>query len=326
MKVLWLHNNPDRASGTFMWDILDRMNVEGSAAWVQERSIPLMRGKGALARAVRIAFADHGCSVVHAQYGALVGLLASFCKADVHVTSLRGSDMYWRYGTFLSKAGGLLRTFLSWIACLRSDAVIVMSYAAAKRVRRWPAMSKRPVLFVPDPAGEIFWPKAAKRLGEQLRMEPFSVIIASLQPGNPIKRTEIVSDAAMLCREAGMSVSLQVLSGIPRDDVHDLLAQADGVALASTHEGWPNIIKEGLLLGKPFVSTNVGDLATYATPNAINRIVEPDPVEFASAWVDQIAARLLAGYGISPGLAAFHPDVVAMKHTILYIAARRNRG
>lgn len=115
-----------------------------------------------------------------------------------------------------------------------------------------------------------------------------------------------------------MSLDVRVLSGLPREDVRRALRVADCVALASTHEGWPNIVKEGLLLGKAFVATDVGDLADFASTGSHNRVVSPDPIEFACAWVDQLGARLLAVHDIPTELVPFHPDVVALKHRLLY--------
>jgi glycosyltransferase involved in cell wall biosynthesis len=303
-----------------MWDIYDRVRGAWKTLAFEERAIPLMRRPGAFNEALRIARSTDGWDIVHAQYGALVGALSTLSSARVHIVSLRGSDIYWRFGTARNRISGLARTFLSWIACLRSDSVVVMSHHMARRVRRWPGLARRQILIIPDPAGEIFWPAPVSQIFADLLTHPFSVIIASLQRDNPIKRTEIVIQAGELCRAAGMSLDILVLSGIPRTAVRAALDNADSIALSSTHEGWPNIVKEGLLLGKNFVATDVGDLAQYAPTGSSNHIVGPSAVEFACAWIDQIAARLLGQHGVLPELAPFHPDVVALKHRILYLA------
>ena len=309
-----------------MWDIYDRLRDLSPALSVSHRTLPLMRGRGAFREAVRIARVEPGWDIVHVQYGALVGALGSSSKGGAYIVSLRGSDSYWRFGSARNRAAGLVRVLLSWIACLRSDAVVVMSRSMARRVRRWPGLGKRAVLCIPDPAGEIFWPPPAANLAADLLAESFNVIIASLQHGNPIKRTGIVLEAAELCREAGMLLDLRVLSGLSRNEVRATLDSADCVALASTHEGWPNIVKEGLLLGKPFVATDVGDLLEYAGTGSLNQIVGASPIEFACAWVDQIASRLLGRHDIPPELAPFHPDAVALKHRLLYLAYRMTKA
>jgi hypothetical protein len=286
--------------------------------------MPLIRSAGALPRAARIARVKTGCDIVHAQYGALVGALGSFQKSGAFIVSLRGSDIYWRFGKTRNRLGGLARMFLSWIACLRSRAVIVMSHEMAQRIRRWPGLRKRAVYVISDPAGAIFWPPEVRDISERLYGEAFLVVTASIQADNPVKRNWIVADAAELCGAAGMALEIHAISGQTREAVHDAFSRADCVALASTHEGWPNVVKEALLLGRNFVTTDVGDLARFATVTSGNHIVGPNALQFACAWVDQLAARVLRPHGIGSELAPFHPDVVALKHRLLYLACARN--
>lgn len=303
-----------------MWDIFDRLKREEGGLELEELALPLMRYHGAFRDAVRKVRAAPDAGVVHAQYGALVSVMALLRRDCAHIVSLRGSDSYWRFGTLRNRVGGLARVLMSWIGCLGSDAIIVMSNRMTSRVRRWPGLARRPILCIPDPAGDIFWPPAALEISRELLSQPFVVAIASLQHDNPIKRTWLVSSAADLCQRAGMSLELKVLSGISREQVRSELSDVHSIALASTHEGWPNIIKEGLLLGANFVATSVGDLPEYAGKGSGNRIVAPHPIEFACAWIDQIAAKVLSPHGIAESLAAFHPDVVALKMKLLYLA------
>lgn len=325
MKVLWLHNNPGRQSGTFMWDILDRMAAVRPSLTILDRAIPLMRRRGALRDAIRLSATRDGWDVVHAQYGALVGLLGSRSGRAARVVSLRGSDIYWRYGTLRNRVAGLLRVGMSWIACIRADRVIVMSRRMMKRVGAWPGVDGRKLILLPDPAGEMFWDPSVRSVCDQITAARYAMMIASIEPGNPIKRTGLVVDAAALCRDAGLNVDVTVLSAVPREQVRDTIAQADCVALASTHEGWPNIVKEGLLLGKPFIATDVGDLAGYAGPSTANMIVQATPLAFAHAVIDQIAARILVPHAIPPTLVQFHPDVVALKMHLVYLDAKSAR-
>ncbi|MEZ5696742.1 MAG: hypothetical protein R3E18_10005 [Sphingomonadaceae bacterium] len=173
--------------------------------------------------------------------------------------------------------------------------------------------------------GSIFWPEQIVQLAFSLRNRSFTVLIASLVDKNPVKRLEIVADAAGLCQSVGMNLSLTMLSGVTRSEVKERILQCDSVALASTHEGWPNIIKESMILGRPFVSTAVSDLAHWAGPATQNHIVNPTALDFALAWVDQIAAIELQNNNMNPALAKFHPDVCALKHELLYRAVSYNK-
>jgi hypothetical protein len=302
-----------------MWDILDRLGPVGSTDIVL-RPVPVVRSLTSLRRALAAGEDASKADLLHGQFGSLVGLLTALQRGNRRIVSLRGSDVYWRYGSLRNRFANFLRIGMSWIGCVRADAVVVMSHAMAARVRRWPFLRRRAIHVLVDPAGEMFWPEGARQLAGALRAQPFSVLIGSLVRDNPVKRLSIVAKAADLCAEAGMGVTMIAISGMSRDAVCDALAACDSVALASTHEGWPNIIKEALLLGKPFVATPVSDLPQFAPMGSGSKIVEANPLDFAFAWVDQIAAQLLAVHGISAEFAAFHPDVCALKHQLLYRA------
>lgn len=318
MRVEWLHNNrEDRSSGSFMWDIHDRLLVMAGLN-LTLTAIPVIRRPGDLAQVLTARGNKHTSALLHGQFGSFVGLMTGWKRASRRIISLRGSDTYWRYGSLLDRVGGLLRVLMSWLGCLRCDAIVVMSHAMARQVRRWPFIGRRPVHVLVDPAGALFWPETATSIAMQLRSHPFTVLIASLAEHNPVKRLDLVADAIGLCQQTGMAVRLSAITGLTREAVRNAIAGADSVALASTHEGWPNIVKEALLLGRPFVATLVSDLADWAGPQGTSRVVTAHSLDFAMAWVDQIAAKVLEPLGIGPALAQFHPDVCALKHALLY--------
>lgn len=319
MRVEWLHNNPDdRSGGTFMWDIYDRLERIGSIE-LSLKAVPLIRSIGSFWHSLRTVRAAKKSLILHGQFGSMVGFFSAFQAASIRILTLRGSDIYWRYGSARNRLSGLIRVVLSWIGCTRSDAIVVMSQAMANRVRSWPLLRNRPIHILVDPAGTIFWPPDVCDLAVSLREYHFTVLIASLADQNPVKRLSIVTEAAALCNAAGLSLHLKMLSGVSREKVRDTIAESDSIALASTHEGWPNIIKEGLLLGRPFVATNVSDLPAFTEVVNASFIVAPRPLDFAMAWVDQIAASLLTPHQIAAELAPFHPDVCALKHHLLYL-------
>lgn len=305
-----------------MWDIFDRLKAVDSLA-IDLLKVPVIQNMADAMEAIRQSRAKRAAAVWHGQYGSLVGLLTGLRPDGCRIISLRGSDIYWRYGPKPRRLAAFVRIIMSWIGCLRSHAIIVMSGAMADKVRGWPFLSRKRIHLLVDPAGSMFWPEEAVDIASRLLSQPHSVLIASLVDDNPIKRLAIVEDAVRLCQSAGMGVSLEVLSGKTRNEVREAIARADCVALASTHEGWPNIIKESLLLNTPFVATNVSDLASYAQQDSRMHIVSPTPLDFAMAWVDQIAAQILNDHGVPDRLSKFHPDVCALKHVLLYMSFRK---
>ncbi len=300
-----------------MWDILDNIS-EGKDFENEIVSIPVVRSAVELITAIRAMRASPAADLVHAQFGSLVGALTSFKSVSTRVTSLRGSDLYWRYGTKRNAATGFIRICMSWVACLRSDAVIVMSQAMRSRLAGMPFLNRKAIYVIPDPAAKMFWLSELRDIKLAIMREPFRILIASVLSDNPVKRLSIITDAIALCQNAGLNISLEQLSGKTREEVLHILESVDSVALSSTHEGWPNIIKEALLAGRQFVSTDVSDMKSFVFLDSGNKILQSHPIDFAFAWIDQIAENIIKQYNVELRLAIFHPDVVGIKHNILY--------
>jgi Glycosyl transferases group 1 len=321
LKIVWVHNSPDRRSGTFMWDVHDCL-AQTFDIHVDAQLIPVIRSFGDFRRLRRERANSSGrTSIVHGQYGSLVGLLSTL-QGGYQIVSLRGSDMYPPQGTWRQKLAGCARMAMTYAAALKADRLLVMSHAMQNYIARWPFIRRTKIHVLPDPAGEMFWPETAASLMPRVQATALRVVIASLKSNNPIKRLELVADAERLCQSAGLDVRLEQLSGVTREQVKTALGACDAVALASTHEGWPNILKEGLLLGKPFIATDVGDLKAFAGRDPQHSIVEPTAIDFAFAFVDALLAKALRIEGTDCSLVPFHPLSAALKHVILYQACK----
>lgn len=319
MKVVWLHNYASRGAGMFMWDVFDRLGGQDQFQ-IEDAALPLISGLGTVTDLVRASRdAAKSADLVHAQYGSMVGFGASVGKKR-YVVSYRGSDIYAHPGTLKQRLGGRLRVFLSWYAALGATGLVVMSYAMRKRMRRWPGLKRKPIHILPDPCGLTFWQPGEENLGERMSDRELIVVTASFQANNPIKRLEIVRKAVDLCIAAGLKIKIVELTGMSRDGVRDAIDGGDILAVASTHEGWPNIVKEALLRKKAFVSTDVSDLEHYVDLFAGSTIVEADPVDFAFAFIDALAIKAAGDIERSSKIIQFHPQVCAYKHFALYAA------
>lgn len=56
----------------------------------------------------------------------------------------------------------------------------------------------------------------------------------------------------------GLEPSVRFLGAVPAETVSELMSAADVFCLASTNEGWPNVVHEALACGTPVVATDVG--------------------------------------------------------------------
>jgi teichuronic acid biosynthesis glycosyltransferase TuaC len=69
---------------------------------------------------------------------------------------------------------------------------------------------------------------------------------------------------AELARELGVAHRVTFAGGLSQEDLRQYYGAADALVLASSREGWPNVLLESLACGTPVVSRNVG-----GTPEAI---------------------------------------------------------
>ena len=80
-------------------------------------------------------------------------------------------------------------------------------------------------------------------------------------------------------------VKLKILHGTPHEQVPLFVNACNAVLVTSTHEGWPNIVKEALACNVPFVSTDVSDLNRIAASEASCHVAEPRPEALADCLV-----------------------------------------
>ncbi|CAN0573944.1 unnamed protein product [Ectocarpus sp. 12 AP-2014] len=80
------------------------------------------------------------------------------------------------------------------------------------------------------------------------------------------------------------------MSNIAHEQVCDFMKGMDVLLLTSTHEGWPNVVKEMLALNKPFVSTDVSDLVNIANQTKSCFVCNDDPIELSEALKKSLLA------------------------------------
>jgi glycosyltransferase involved in cell wall biosynthesis len=89
----------------------------------------------------------------------------------------------------------------------------------------------------------------------------------------------------------GMADSVTFLGALPPARLPDWYRAADLTVLSSLSEGIPNVLRESLACGTPFVATRVGDIAELC-PEAAGDLVPPgDPTALAAAIVSALGGR-----------------------------------
>ncbi|HEX5443476.1 MAG TPA: glycosyltransferase [Pirellulales bacterium] len=86
----------------------------------------------------------------------------------------------------------------------------------------------------------------------------------------------------------GLNERVRLVGSCPHDQLPDWFRASDVVALPSFSEGIPNVLREALACGRPFVATRVGGIPEIAHPS-FSRLVEPGD---AAGLADALAAML----------------------------------
>jgi glycosyltransferase involved in cell wall biosynthesis len=281
MRILWIHNFAPEvvSSGVFMYILFDQLRALG--ADVTLHYMGNLRSVFGLPRAIRAVRAlSRDFDLVHAQYGSACGVAASFVKVPRLVT-LRGTDLMGQeVGNPLVRAHGLMAQCFTRFAVRRCGHVVVVSQRMREVVLGFCPTAQVHVL----PSGidlTEFRPMdrmaARRQLGFGDDTSPW-VLFSSLHGGSkPIKRFWLARAAFADLQTSFPNAQIKFLTGVPHERVPLWVNACNVVLLTSTHEGWPNIIKEGLACNVPFVSTDVGDLAVIAAAEPNCFVTAPEP-------------------------------------------------
>ena len=318
MKILWVHNF-GAAGGFFMKDI--KQVSEWNGDWkIESLDFPVsprLRDLPKLIKEVRRAASY--CDLVHAQFGSLVGFCSAFSGKPL-ITTIRGSDYYhYPAPNFIGQLGSCLRQLLSYVAMIRSTAIICMSERNKSEIRNMLFLNNKCVQVVSDPAGLEFWPVTTAELQKSENKTRFRLFVGSLHFDNPIKRVGLIASAVEVCRDLGLNIELVTLSGAPRSEVRASMAKCHAVVLASVYEGFPNVVKEGLLLGLPFIATDVSDLKSLALISGRGIIVDSSRLGLACGMIEAYYSFHLKASGGRAEFAKFWPAVAARKLQASYL-------
>jgi teichuronic acid biosynthesis glycosyltransferase TuaC len=281
MKVLWTHNfNPKVLnSGNFMFNLADFLRKKGIE--IELYYMGNMKSLWNIYRAQsHLQKISMNYDIVHAQYGSACSLATSFVKDVPKVLSLRGSDWYrYNFSFGYTSIHGLLATLMTKLSIKKFDAIVPVSERMAKDISlKFPNLK----LFVfPSPINlDVFKFRDIKECRKSLGFEnnsEFWVLFTTVHTTNPTKRVRLAEEAVEIASKLmGGNVKIRIASGIPHDQMPLFVSSCDVILCTSTHEGWPNSIKEALAANIPFVSTDVSDLRLIADKENSCRICPPD--------------------------------------------------
>lgn len=255
-KILWVHNfqlGADKG-GVWMFNQHKLLEAEVDLYYADGLRNPFNLIKHFF-RLKRMAV---NYDILHAQYGSMVGLLTGLMP-NKKLLSIKGSDWY------LTKTKNLKDVPRIWIGYLSTRItlkflikdIVVMSKRTKLEIESFNKNLNINVLVDPIDLTK-FYPKKTDKKAVK------NVLFASVKIDNPVKRYLLAKNSFDLLYKRNLNVNWYVMNNVKHEDVNDFINEADVILLTSTHEGWPNVIKECLACNVPFVSTDVSDLKEIA--------------------------------------------------------------
>lgn len=208
---------------------------------------------------------------------------------------------------------------------LRVDAQVAVGAASARRIEDFYALGRGSVRSIPNgvpdlgpaPPAPGVGPLVVGSIGRLDRMKGHDVLLRAVAAVGGV-RLVIVGDGSersaltRLAAELGVELSLPGWVESPRS----LLAEFDVFALPSRSEGFPLVLGEAMLAGRPVVASRVGAVAEAVGPAGL--LVEPDDV---AGLADSLRA-LRDDAGLRARLGADARSYAVGKHTAEVMAAR----
>jgi len=109
------------------------------------------------------------------------------------------------------------------------------------------------------------------------------LLIAGGNPGPGLRSHEPHIRQAI--EALGLQGQVRLLGHVPAGTLAELMCAADLFCLASSREGWPNVVQEALGCGTPVVATRVGAVPEILTSPDLGLVVEPgDAGALAKGW------------------------------------------
>jgi glycosyltransferase involved in cell wall biosynthesis len=258
------------------------------------------------ARRVRTLVAAERVDVVHA-HGLTAGWVAVLARAGVPVVVTV-------HNAVLAESAGRAAPVLARLEARlprRVAATLAVSPALADDLRRRSGVEVRAV--VPARPAPV-----ATRSAEEVRRiagvpadAPMVVSVARLHPQKALGdllaafvdvRSRVPAARLVLVGDGPQRADLQAeatrlgLGGVAafvgaQPDGPSWLAAADVVAMSSIWEGSPLVVAEALLLGRPLVATDVGDVAAVVVDGRTGRLVPPRAPSLLGAAIGDMLER-----------------------------------
>ena len=94
-----------------------------------------------------------------------------------------------------------------------------------------------------------------------------------------------------LARQCGVSGRVRFVGSLGQQDLRRYYCAADALVLASSREGWPNVLLEAMACGTPVIATDVGGVPEIVTSTDAGAVVKERSVPALARAVRELFAR-----------------------------------
>lgn len=257
INVVWIHNyDPsDHNSGNFMKLALSAFRAhrkyDVSDFFFDAKNI----FKAPIKTIIDVRTVCSDAEIIHIQYGSLLSFIVSICSIGLtakKIITLRGSDIN-RLPIRLNKESfhSQLAYIFTRVSLIWCTSIITVSNALRSRVKY------QAVSVIPSPIDPIFFDTPQ----DPEKKNPRRILFSALEMSSVNKRFSLAQSTVELYNsKSALPLELITATNMRPTEMVTLIDSCSLILLTSRNEGWPNIIKEGLARGVPFVSTDVSDL------------------------------------------------------------------
>lgn len=254
------------------------LTIPGLGAW----TAPLMMALGARSTIARLTAHGTRFDAIDAHYffpdGVAAAMLARWFKLPLAITA-RGSDIN------QIAQHPIARRAVVWAAGV-ADRLITVSRALRNALIALGTDASRIVVLRNGVDAARFKPVDRDEARRRHALDGSRKVVLSVGRLHPLKGHDLVIDAiaampdtllliagagaerdALVAHAAvrGVTDRVRFLGQQVHEDLAALYSSADALVLASSHEGWPNVLLEAMACGTPVVATDVGGTSEIVT-------------------------------------------------------------
>ena len=139
--------------------------------------------------------------------------------------------------------------------------------------------------------------------------------------GGP-ERTRLLA----LARRLELADRVQILEPMPQRRLAALYSAADVLLLASSREGWPNVLLESMACGTPVVATDVGGVREIVSTPSVGEVVSDRSIDSMVAAVKRLLSRTSDRYLIRQYAEQFSWDAISRGQLEIFQTLRAARA